>query len=301
MAVVFGEIDCLKNLIDLLKSSGINHIKSLDDVLTFKNVCDDKVKEAEASARQEHLLKLTQQKEMITNHIAEQSARSNESYLRRFYQSLVSGFRLFNLRRELNRLEKKSEQIIRKKVSQMAGSFLKSKYLIDSNYALIQGASGEQQALDELRKLPDSYNVINNVQLRFLKPIYNPRSRQRIYSAQADHVVLGPSGVFLIETKNWSKGTFQKTSNFTAFDQIKRTNFALYCYLNPRMTGFFSLFTSTKKIPVRSVLLMTGQTTEQRDPFVKVVSLFELVSCITNLPPVMTELEVKNVLNKLLR
>lgn len=300
MAVVFGEIDCLKSLIDILKSSGINHTKSLDDVLTFKNVCDDKVKEAETVARQEHHLKLTQQKEMIANHIAEQSARANESYLRKLFQSLVSGFRLFNLRRELNRLEKKSEQIIHKKISQVAGSFLKAKYLLDSNYALIQGATGEQQALDELRKLPDSYNVINNVHLRFLKPIYNPRTRQRIYSAQADHVVLGPSGVFLIETKNWSKGTFQKTSNFTAFDQIKRTNFALYCYLNPRTSGFFSLFVTTKKIPVRSVLLMTGQTTEQRDPFVKVVSLFELVSCITNLPPVMTELEVKNVLNKLL-
>ncbi len=182
----------------------------------------------------------------------------------------------------------------------MPGVFLKSKYLLDSNYALIQGASGEQQALDELKKLPDSYNVINNVQLRFLKPIYNPRSRQRIYTAQADHVVLGPTGVFLIETKNWSKGTINKTTNFTAFDQVKRTNFALYCYLNPRTNGLFLLFFKSKKIPVRSVLLMTGQTTEERDPFVKVVSLLELNSYITYFAPVMTELEIKNILNKLL-
>ncbi|HAZ13247.1 MAG: hypothetical protein A2X86_00535 [Bdellovibrionales bacterium GWA2_49_15] len=301
MAIIFGEIDCLKNLIDILKISGVNDKKSLDDIITFKNVCDDKVKKAEATARHEHHLKLTRQKEMITQHIAERTiARSTESYLRKLFQSMVSGFRLFRLKRELNRLERKSEEIIHKKISQMAGSFFKAKCLLDSNYALIQGASGEQQALDELRKLPDSYNVINNVQLRFSKPIYNPRSRQRIYTIQADHVVLGPSGVFLIETKNWSNGTIKKTTTFTAFDQVKRTNFALYCYLNPRTNGLFSLFSKSKKITVRSVLLMTGQTTEERDPFVKVVSLFELISYITYFPPVIKELEIKKVLNKLL-
>ncbi|MBY0515362.1 MAG: NERD domain-containing protein [Bacteriovoracaceae bacterium] len=301
MAVVFGEIDCLKNLIDILKRSGIEHIKSLDDVIKFKNVCDDKVKEAEAIARQEHHLKLTQQKEMISNHVAEQvNTQENLSYLRKVFRSVVSWFKLFNLRRELKRLERKSEKIIRNKISQMTGSFLTSKYLLDSNYALIQGASGEQQALDELRKLPDSYNVINNVQLRFLKPVYNPRTRQRVYTAQADHVVLGPSGVFLVETKNWSNGTIKRTTNFSAFDQIKRTNFALYCHLNPRTNGFFSFFSEAKKIPVKSVLLMTGQTTGERDSFVKVVSLYELNSYITNCAPVMTELEIKKVLNKLL-
>lgn len=302
MAIIFGEIDSLKNLIDILKSSGINDKKSLDDIITYKNICDDKVKEAEAVARQEHHLNLTRQQEIIATHIAERTiTRSTESYLRKLFQSLLSGFRLFNLRRELNRLDRKSQEIIHKKISQMTGSYFKSKYLLDSNYALIQGASGEQQALDEFRKLPDSYNVINNVQLRFLKPIYNPRTRQRIYTTQADHVVLGPSGVFLIETKNWSKGTINRTTNFSAFDQVKRTNFALYCYLNPRTTGFFSSFFDSKKIPIKSVLLMTGQTTDERDPFVKVAGLTELNRYITNLPTVMTDLEIKQVLNKLLR
>lgn len=301
MAVVFGEIDCLKNLIDILKRSGIKHIKSLDDVLTFKNVCDDKFKEADAVARQEHLFLVTQQKVKISNHVAEHAIdHSNESFLLRLFRSFVFRLRLVNLNRELNRLERKSEVIIRKKISKSTGSYLKSKYLLDSNYALIQGASGEQQAIDELRKLPDSYNVVNNVQLRFLKPIYNPRSRQRIYSAQADHVVLGPSGVFLIETKNWSNGTIKRTTNFSAFDQIKRTNFALYCHLNPRTNGFFSFFSEAKKIPVKSVLLMTGQGTEERDPFVKVVSLNELNSYITYCAQVMTELEIKKVLNQLM-
>jgi hypothetical protein len=46
---------------------------------------------------------------------------------------------------------------------------------------------------------------------------------------------------------------------------------------------------------------MTGQTTQERDPFVKVADLTELNRYITNLPTVMTDIEIKNVLNKLLR
>ncbi len=166
---------------------------------------------------------------------------------------------------------------------------------------MIQGASGEQQALDELRKLPDSYYVINNVQLSFPKPLYEPRSRQRIYSIQADHVVVAPSGVFLIETKNWSTGTASKDTNFTAFDQVKRTNFALYCYFNPRRSGFFSLFIKQKKIKVRSILLMIGHKTDGKDSFVKVLKLSQLKNYITYFSPILTDQEMQDILNRLLR
>jgi hypothetical protein len=46
---------------------------------------------------------------------------------------------------------------------------------------------------------------------------------------------------------------------------------------------------------------MTGQTTSERDPFIKVLNLLELCSYITHFPPAMTDIEIKHVLNKLLR
>ena len=300
MAIVFGEIDCLENLIGILIRNGIRHIKSLNDVIAFKNDCDEKVKEAEVIARQEHHSELVQKRELITAHKAERSiVRAGESFVSRFFRYLVFRIKLFKLNRELNRLERKSEGIILKKVSQMTGPVFKLKHLLDSNYTLIQGAFGEQQALEELRRLPDTYYVINNVRLRFSKPIYNRRSRQRIYTVQADHIVVGSTGVFVIETKNWSKDKIINETGFTAFDQVKRTNFAIFCFLNPRSTGLFSLFIKSKKISVRSILLMIGHNTEERDPFVKVARTRELFSYITHFPSVMTDVEIHQVFKKL--
>ncbi len=302
MAIILGGIDSLKNLVDLLKKDGVTHLESLNDILKFKEFCKHKVKESEAIARQEHDIQILRQNAIIVAHVSEKKTDpTNKTRFRNFIELLVFRFQLFKLKRELNRLEKKTEKIISQKISQLAGSSLKSKHLFDSNHALIQGALGEQKALDELRKLPDTFYVINNFQLRLFKPIYNKKTKQRVFTIQADHIVLGTSGVFLIETKNWSKGTIKRAISFTPVDQVKRTNFALFCYLNPQTSGLFSLFFKAKKITVRSILLMTGQMTEERDPFVKVVNLSELNNYITNFSPVLTKEEVKQVLNKLLR
>lgn len=54
-----------------------------------------------------------------------------------------------------------------------------------------QGLEGEQTVAKELEKLPDSYYVIHDV-------IAEWKGRK----AQIDHVVIGPTGVFAIETKS---------------------------------------------------------------------------------------------------
>jgi hypothetical protein len=51
-----------------------------------------------------------------------------------------------------------------------------------------KGAAGEKSVAHTLSKLPDEFRVVNDVQT----PIGN-----------LDHVVIGPTGVFVIETKNW--------------------------------------------------------------------------------------------------
>ncbi|HIG93737.1 TPA: NERD domain-containing protein [Candidatus Woesearchaeota archaeon] len=52
------------------------------------------------------------------------------------------------------------------------------------------GYSGEQRVIESLQKLPDSYYLINDVNL--------PNGYGNI-----DHVVLGSNGIFIIETKNF--------------------------------------------------------------------------------------------------
>lgn len=57
--------------------------------------------------------------------------------------------------------------------------------------SFIKGAEGEEQIARRLSFLPASYSVFNDFQLDETGPSF-------------DHIVVGPAGVFVIETKNWS-------------------------------------------------------------------------------------------------
>ncbi len=60
--------------------------------------------------------------------------------------------------------------------------------------AFLKGAQGEEQVAHELGFLPGAYSVFHGVALR---------GAVRLPARDFDHVVVGPTGVFVIETKNW--------------------------------------------------------------------------------------------------
>jgi hypothetical protein len=72
------------------------------------------------------------------------------------------------------------------------------------------GAEGEARVSEELRmRLPDSYLILNDISVR---------SGSR--SAQNDHIVLGPNGIFVIETKAYS-GTLSGKAEDDYLEQVK--------------------------------------------------------------------------------
>ena len=70
-------------------------------------------------------------------------------------------------------------------ISLLVGGFFLKNYL---NYS--GGLQGEQKTIEALQNLPDSYSLINDVNL--------PNGYGNI-----DHIVLGNNGIFIIETKNF--------------------------------------------------------------------------------------------------
>ena len=56
----------------------------------------------------------------------------------------------------------------------------------------LKGLEGEKMVINELSKLDDRYYLINDV--KFSDSYGN-----------IDHIVLGPNGIFVVETKNWKK------------------------------------------------------------------------------------------------
>lgn len=88
------------------------------------------------------------------------------------------------------------------------------------------GAIAELELIESLRTLPDNFCVISDVKLEVNKAIHFDGEWLR--SAQIDHVVVAPSGIFVIEVKNWSKKFMQDGDYFNPYQQVKRARYLCY-------------------------------------------------------------------------
>ena len=94
------------------------------------------------------------------------------------------------------------------------------------NSAELAGAQAELAVIDHLQSLPDSFAVFNDVKLRATRHIYFDGAA--LQSAQLDHVVVGPNGVFAVETKHWSREFADSGNYHNPFDQTRRANYLCY-------------------------------------------------------------------------
>ncbi len=94
--------------------------------------------------------------------------------------------------------------------------------------SFLKGAEGEEKVARSLSFLPAGYTVFNDLQLDEGGPAF-------------DHIVVGPTGLFVIETKNWSgEITFENsqvlcnghTPNRPPLKQVKEAAAALLDYLS---------------------------------------------------------------------
>lgn len=187
--------------------------------------------------------------------------------------------------------------IARPKIAEL--QFKKS--VINGLNPYILGAIGENKVMNELKCLPDNYILINNYQLRFTKPLYNRQEDDYIYSIQIDHVLISPAGVFIIETKNWSKKSIDTLSLRSPVKQIRRVNYALFRILNSAVDNYEIKLSEhhwgKKEIPIRNLVVMINQKPEQDFRFVKVLTLKEVNHYVKHFKPVLNDLEIKNIYN----
>ena len=132
------------------------------------------------------------------------------------------------------------------------------------------GARAELDVIAHLGHLPANYTVWNDVRLTANRHIhFNGAALQ---SAQIDHLVLSPAGVFVIETKRWSTHFAEFGQYHDPFDQIQRS--AYLCYDQLRR--------SFGNIRVRSVIACAGKLLfAPQDSRVKVLPVAELVGYIS--------------------
>jgi hypothetical protein len=179
-----------------------------------------------------------------------------------------------------------------------------TKEVVQDLNPLIAGAVGENLVVKEIKKLSDDYILINDFSRSFNHPIYNKKEKDRIYSIQIDHLLISKAGVFVLETKNWSKKSIQSLDLRSPIHQIRRTSFALFVLLNNSISKsgvYLKLHHwGEKKIPIRNVIVMINNKPREEFKYVTIKTLLELNSYLAYFEPIFSDAEVESIAQSLL-
>ena len=180
----------------------------------------------------------------------------------------------------------------------------RKKTVIDEVNSLIYGALGEHKVAKKLKALPDEYILINDFAVSLSPPIYNSQEDEYIKSIQVDHLLVAPSGIFVIETKNWSESSLKNLSLRSPVQQIKRTSFVLFMMLNNEMSNYRLKLNShhwgNKKISIKNLIVMTKIKPKEEFQYAKVLTLDELLGYVNYFKPIFSETETQGIADFLL-
>jgi hypothetical protein len=187
--------------------------------------------------------------------------------------------------------------ILEQRCAQAAKELEDTKKVLDDLQPYIAGAVGEGKVQKELEKLPDNCYLFNDYSLKFNPPIYNRKEKDKIFSAQLDHLLLTPAGVFILETKNWSKASLENMDLRSPVQQIKRSSFALYTLLNSSKSDLSldAHHWGDKEVPLRNVIVMINSRPKEKFKFVAVKTLNELNAYINYFDPIFSDNDVQSI------
>lgn len=172
----------------------------------------------------------------------------------------------------------------------------RKKKLIDEINNHIYGAIGEDKVAQELAHLSDEYVLINDFTHTFPKPLYYPPEKSYIRSIQIDHLLVSQAGIFLIETKNWSKASMQNLSLRSPVQQIQRANYALYKLISNNTNLLLtSHHWGDRRIPIRNLIVLINNKPNEEFQYVKILTTKELLGYIRYFKPVISKDEADGI------
>ena len=155
-----------------------------------------------------------------------------------------------------------------------------------------------------MENLSDENVLINDFALSFHPAIYNRQENDYIKSIQIDHLLVTASGIFLIETKNWSEKSLASLDLRSPVQQVKRTNFALFKILTDDISsGRVELnqhHWGERKIPIRNLIVLTNSKPSEEFQYVKILTVKELLSYVRYFKPIFTSAETQAIASYLL-
>ena len=205
---------------------------------------------------------------------------------------------IYDNTRRLEYLSENKQKVLLERSRHEIAEIEYAKKSIDELGPIIAGAIGENLVEKEIGKLSDDYTLINDYRKEFNPPIYNKKTNDRIYSIQLDHLVISRSGIFILETKNWSKKSIDSLDLRSPVDQIIRTSYALFRLVNSRVQLDFHHW-GTKQIPIRNIIVMIHAKPKSNFKYVKIKLLSELNNYLEYFDPEFSRIEVESIVNYL--
>ena len=246
-----------------------------------------------------------------------------------FFQNIFNNIKLYDTKRKINYYTKNKTYIVNNAVAHLTKRikddelFIKT-YNLDKNVLiqekakpeiknlkdtrkviescknLIAGAIGENLVVNEINKLSNDFTFINYFNLKFDTPIFYKKNNERIRSVQIDHLLISKAGIFILETKNWSKSSVNSINLRSPVSQVLRSSFALFVYISENIT-LRNHHWGEKKIPIKNIIVMINHKPLTNFKFVNIKLLTELIDYINYFEPVFTDSELKKLVSKLTR
>lgn len=292
MTVVVGKIEPLKRLKDVLNKNGITRFNSIGEINAFlKNF---------ESEREEipKITKITLDQDI--KELEETTRKAVEKSNKNLFNKIVCYLKIKSLTNKKSKLENNYENVLSVRCKESYKNLDFTKEVIDGLYTLIAGAVGENLTVKELEKLSNDYYLINDFSAEFDPPIYNKKENDRIFSIQIDHLLICKSGIFLLETKNWSNKSIENLDLRSPVKQTSRTSYALFILLNSESNiNLVRHHWGSARIPIRNVIVMTKVKPKEEFKHVKVLALNELNGYIKYFDEIFNNDEVEHIFNYL--
>jgi hypothetical protein len=197
-----------------------------------------------------------------------------------------------------NEIHRNFDRLLQRDVDAHVRTLNHTRTTIDELRPLILGSIGESMVSSTLSGLPDGYVAINDFHVELYKPIFYPSEDDRIFSFQIDHVVVGPGGVFAIETKHWSNDSIANYDLFSPVKQVRRSGYALFRILNDGSIGFGDHW-GERAVSVHNVIVFTAKQVKERYKFVRLLDLANLNGYIQGFDEALKASDVERIVSYL--
>ena len=181
--------------------------------------------------------------------------------------------------------ERKHQCIIYKQsiIQSECHNITRSYEFLKTNESFLIGAYGEEAVIKAFTCLPDEYHILNDVNLHFHRAFHWKERNEYIKNCQIDHVIVGPSGIFLVETKNWKSSDIELKSDKLRY-QVRRSSIALWYYLK-------DFYWRADMPKIRNVIVsMNGSPSGWKpDKYIDIVTPNHLCKYITSRQNVLSE------------